>query len=76
MRDEPIINIDYPMELTKFTLGGGCREIADGLHILLQGANACAVDVVTEELQLGSTKHTLGWVDEDTVVIQPFQYKV
>ena len=59
MRDQPMVTIDLPKELMKFALGGGWREVADGLHFLLQGANACGVDVVTEGLQLGSTKCTL-----------------
>ena len=57
----------------QFVLGCGLGVIPNNLHFLFQGLNAMMINLMSQELQLGDTKLTLSWIDNDTMPTDSFK---
>ena len=70
-----MVKIYQTKKLAEFALGGGLGELANDSHLVLQGADAMGVDVVTQKLEVVGSKHTFGKVDENAMLAQSLKYQ-
>ena len=58
-------------EFAEISLSCRFRKLLNNPYFLLQWANACAIDPVSQELEPSSTPDTLLGIDKYAVLVQP-----
>ena len=62
-------------EALELFLGRGAREVLNRCHFVRERRSAVWADVVTQELDPGSTEHALVGVQVDTIRVQSLQHE-
>ena len=68
-----MVEVNQSQESLQLALSVGEGKFPYDVHLLIQWAYACGVNMVAKEVQLCDTKATLGDIDNDAVLFQSLE---